>query len=60
MWGTFFDHVFDFSTAFDKFKRPLILFAQSLLVFSYSHHSNMHTLTFDKMLRGLITSELRS
>jgi len=37
MLNTFFDHTFDFAMAFDEFKRPLILFASSLLVFSYSH-----------------------
>ena len=33
-WSTFFDHAFDFSMTFDEFKRPLTLFAPSLLVFS--------------------------
>jgi len=35
MWSTFFDHTFDFSMVFGKFKRPLTLFAPSFLVFSY-------------------------
>jgi len=50
MWSTFFDHTFDFSMAFDEFKRPLTLFASSFLVFSYSHHSELHAITYDKLL----------
>jgi len=57
MWSIFFDHAFDFSMAFDEFKRPLTLFAPSFLVFSYSHHSKMHATTYDKLLRALTTSE---
>jgi len=45
LWSIFFDHTFDFSMAFDEFKRPLILFAPSFLVFSHSHHSEMHATT---------------
>ena len=58
MWNTFFDHAFDFSMSFNKFKRAPTLFAPSLLVFSYLHHSEMHALTFDKLLRALTASEL--
>ena len=50
MWPTFFDSAFDFSMAFDKFKRALTLFATSLLVFSYLHHFEMHALAFNKLL----------
>jgi len=50
MWSTFFDHTFDFSMAFDEFKRPLTLFAVSFVMFSYSHHSEMHAITYDKLL----------
>ena len=58
MWSTFFDHDFDFSMALDKYKRALTLFAQSLLVFSYSHHLEMHAQAHDKLLRALTASEL--
>ena len=44
--------------AFDEFKRPLTLFALSFLVFSYSHHSEMHAPTYDKLLRALTAFEL--
>jgi len=55
-----FDHSFEFSMAFDKLKRPLILFAPSLLVFSYSYHSEMHAVILDKLLRALTAFELRT
>ena len=45
MWNTFFDYAFDFSMAFDKFKKTITMFATSLLVFSYSHHFEMHVMT---------------
>jgi len=48
--GTFFDHAFDFSMAFDMLKMTLIIFAISLLVFSYLDHFEMHAPTFDKLL----------
>jgi len=57
MWSTFFDHTFNFFMAFDEFKRPLTLLAPSLLVFSYSHHSKMHAMTCEKLLRALIASK---
>jgi len=57
-WTTFFDYYFDFSTVFDKCKRALTLFAMILLVFSYSHHFEMHAKAHDKLLRALTTSEL--
>ena len=44
--------------AFDEFKRELTLFAPSLLVFSYSHHSEMHAAVHSKLLRALTASEL--
>jgi len=56
-WSTFFDHNFDFSMAFDEFKRPLTLFAPSFIVFSYSYHCKMHATTYDKLLRALMASE---
>jgi len=57
-WSTFFDPAFDFSMAFDEFKRPLTLFVPSLLVFSYLHHSKMHAMTYDKLLRALAAYKL--
>jgi len=57
MWCTFFDHAFDFSMAFDEFMRPLTLFTPYFLVFSYLHLSEMYTITYDKLLRALTTSE---
>jgi len=59
-WSTFFDNTFDFSMAFSKFKRPLTFFASSFVVLSYLHHSKMHTVTYDKLLRALTTSKLRT
>ena len=57
-WTTFFDNDFDFSMAFDEFKRALTLFAPSLLVFSYLHHLEMHAQAYDKLLKALTASEL--
>jgi len=51
-WSTFFDHTFDFSMAFDEFKRPLTLFVVSFAVFSYSHHYEMLAITYDKLFRS--------
>ena len=50
VWSTFFDYDFDFFMAFYEFKRALTLFAPALLVFSYSHHSDMHAAMHDKLL----------
>ena len=55
---TAFDYSADFSKAFDEFKRALTLFAPSLPVFSYSHHSEMHAAMHDKLLQVLTASEL--
>jgi len=49
-WTTFVEYDFDFSMAFDKFKRALTLFATSLLLFSYLHHFEMHAKAHDKSL----------
>jgi len=53
-----FDYSAHFSKAFNEFKRALILFAPSLPVFSYSHHSEMHATMHDKLLRALAAFEL--
>ena len=58
MWNTFFDHAFNFSMAFEKFKWALTLFATFLLVFSYLHHFEMHVKAHDKLLGALTTFEL--
>jgi len=57
MWSTLFHHAFDFFMAFDEFKRPLTLFAQSFLVFSSSHNFKIHATTYDKLLRVLTAYE---
>ena len=57
MWSTFLDHTFDFSMAFDEFKRPLTLVAPSFLVLSYSHHFEMHATTYNKLLQALRASK---
>jgi len=57
MSSTLFDHTFDFSIAFDEFKRPLALSNVSFVVFSYSPHSEMHAITYDKLLSALTASE---
>jgi len=57
--STFFGHAFDFSMAFDKFKRPQTIFVTSLLVFSYLYYSEIHAMGFDKLLRALTASELK-
>ena len=53
-----FDYYADFSQVFGEFKRALTLFAPSFPVFSYSHHSKLHTAMHDKLLRALTASEL--
>jgi len=57
VWSTFFGPTFDFSMAFGKFKRPLTFLASSVVVFSYLHHSEMHVVTYDKLLKALTASE---
>jgi len=57
-WTTFFDHIFDFSMAFDKCKRALTTFTSFLFVFSYLRHSKMHVVAHDKLLWALMASEL--
>jgi len=60
MWSTFYDNTFDFSMAFSMFKRLLTFFASSFVVLSYLHHSAMHAVIYDKLLRALTTSESRT
>jgi len=60
IWSLFIDHAFDFSMAFDEFKRPLTLFALFFPVFFYSHYSKMYDRTYDKLLRALTASKSRT
>ena len=60
VWSPFFDYTFDFPMEFDESKRPATLFALSFLVFSYSHNFEMHAVIYDKLLRALTASELRT
>jgi len=60
VWSTFFDHTFDFSMAFGKFKRPLTFFCSSFVVFSYLHHFKIHVVTYGKLLKALTASESRT
>ena len=56
MWTT----IFDFSMAFDLLKRALIFFSLILCMLSYLHACEPHAVAFDKLLRALTTSNLRS
>jgi len=51
-----FDYSANFSKVFDEFMRALTLFAPSLPVVSYSHHSETHIVMHDKLLRALTAS----
>jgi len=57
-WTSFFDYSFDFSMEFDKCKRELTIFAWILLVFSCSHHFEMHVIAYNQFLRALTVSKL--
>ena len=45
-----FDYFTDFSKAFDKFKRALIIISEFLFKCSYLHQSELHAQVFDKLL----------
>ena len=45
-----FDYSADFSQVFSEFERALTLFAPSLPVFFYSHHSELHAVMHGKLL----------
>jgi len=53
LWSTSCDHIFYFSMAFGKFKRPLTFLTLSFMVFSYLHHFEKHVIRHDKNLRDL-------
>ena len=59
-WTTFFDYSFDFSVAFDQFKRALSFFAMISLVFSYSHYFGMYAKAHDKLSQVFTVSELQT
>jgi len=58
MFITAFTSFTDFSMAFDKFRRALVIISAFLFKYSYSHSSQFHTQVFDKLLRALTASEL--
>jgi len=58
MFITTFTSCTDFSEAFDKFRRALVIISAFLFKCSYSHSSEFHAQVFDKLLRALTTSEL--
>jgi len=60
MWSTFFDHTFEFSMVFGKFKRPLTFLASSFVVFSYLHHYEMHVVTYEALESFDCTQESRT
>jgi len=60
MWSPFFGHAFEFFLPFHELKRSLTLFASSFLVFSYSRNSEMHVITYNKLLRALTSSKSRT
>jgi len=58
MWNTFFNHAFDFSMPFDKFRRVQAIFPMVLLVFSYLYYYEMHAQAHDMLLRALMAYEV--
>ena len=57
-WTTFFNPSYDFSKAFDKVKRILILFGVILVIPSYLMFSKLWSTKFNKLLHALTTSNL--
>jgi len=60
MWTTVFNHSYDFSKAFDKVKRMLIVFSVILVIASYLIFSKLWSQEFDKLLHVLTASNLTS
>jgi len=58
MLPTAFNFSTDFTKAFDKFRRALVIISAFLFKCSHSHSSEFHAQVFDKLLRALIASEL--
>jgi len=58
MWSTFLTFSFDFSVAFTL--RGLILFFVLIFMFSHCQACEPHAVAFDKLLRALTASNLRS
>jgi len=57
MFITTFTSFIDFSKAFDKFRRALVIISAFLFRCSYSHASELYAQMFDKLLRALTASE---
>jgi len=55
-----FNHSTNFSKAFNKFRRALIIISRFIFKFSYLHSSELHAQVHDKLLRALTASELRT
>ena len=60
MWNTIFDFSFDFSVAFDLLKRALIFFSLILCMLSFLQACEPHAVAFNKLMRALTMSDLRS
>jgi len=57
MFVTTFTSFTDFSMAFDKFMRALVIIPAFLFKCSYLHSYEFHAQVFDKLLRALTASE---
>jgi len=57
MFATAFTSFIDFSKAFDKFMRTLVIISIFLFKCSYLNSSEFHAQVFDKLLRALTASE---
>ena len=57
MFVTAFTSFTDFSKAFDKFMRALVIISAFLLKCSYLNLSEFHAQVFDKLLQAWIASE---
>jgi len=52
------DYSTDFSNAFDRFRRALIIMRVFIFICSYLHSSELHAQVLDKLLRALTVFEL--
>jgi len=60
IWSTFFNPSYDFSKAFDKVKRTLVVFGMILDITSYLLFPKLWSQEFDKLLHMLTASDLMS
>ena len=60
IWNIFLNFSFDFSVSFALLKRALTFLAMIISVFSYYHAYEAHCAEFNKFLRALTTSDLKS